>query len=265
LIPRTILPLPSTGRKATGASRDHAAEQRKRRDPSPPDPLGTLAFKIGVTATTLGRPGPTRRRKAVTPTPHVRATIDDCNHDCNHSGPLPSIAMQPLRCEPGSRRSIRGALCRRLPSGLEVRVGRSCDGRSCAVRSGHRDGRSLPAHHRCDPARHRGVRRRSAVAIGRGPRTGSGGPATGRLSGELQPELQPHRRRRRPDLVALSDIAAGHRAEAEGFEPPDPFGTLAFKASAFGRSATLPRCTLPAGPAVGAADTGPKWARAGPR
>lgn len=33
-------------------------------------------------------------------------------------------------------------------------------------------------------------------------------------------------------------------AEAGGFEPPVPCGTLAFKASAFGRSATLPGCTL---------------------
>jgi predicted metalloprotease len=33
-------------------------------------------------------------------------------------------------------------------------------------------------------------------------------------------------------------------AEAEGFEPPDPLGTLAFKASAFGRSATLPWTSL---------------------
>lgn len=30
-------------------------------------------------------------------------------------------------------------------------------------------------------------------------------------------------------------------AEVEGFEPPDCFQSLAFKASAFGRSATLPR------------------------
>jgi uncharacterized protein len=36
----------------------------------------------------------------------------------------------------------------------------------------------------------------------------------------------------------------GQLAEAEGFEPPDPLGTLAFKASAFGRSATLPRDSL---------------------
>ena len=35
-------------------------------------------------------------------------------------------------------------------------------------------------------------------------------------------------------------------AEAEGFEPPDPCGSLAFKASAFGRSATLPPRTVPA-------------------
>lgn len=33
-------------------------------------------------------------------------------------------------------------------------------------------------------------------------------------------------------------------AEAEGFEPPVPLGTLAFKASALDRSATLPECTL---------------------
>jgi uncharacterized protein len=33
-------------------------------------------------------------------------------------------------------------------------------------------------------------------------------------------------------------------AEAEGFEPPDPLGTLAFKASALGRSATLPPDSL---------------------
>src|SRR5215210_4882318 len=35
-------------------------------------------------------------------------------------------------------------------------------------------------------------------------------------------------------------------AEAEGFEPPNPCGSLAFKASAFGRSATLPPRTVPA-------------------
>lgn len=40
------------------------------------------------------------------------------------------------------------------------------------------------------------------------------------------------------------DIRSGQRAEAEGFEPPDPCGTLAFKASAFGRSATLPPSRL---------------------
>ena len=35
-------------------------------------------------------------------------------------------------------------------------------------------------------------------------------------------------------------------AEAEGFEPPSGFPPLAFKASAFGRSATLPPRTVPA-------------------
>src|SRR5690606_31679988 len=56
--------------------------------------------------------------------------------------------------------------------------------------------------------------------------------------------------RSRPDLCPDDDDAGGlvsttrrrrwSCAEAEGFEPPDPGGSLAFKASAFGRSATLP-------------------------
>ncbi len=40
-----------------------------------------------------------------------------------------------------------------------------------------------------------------------------------------------------PGLSALPLVKT---AEAEGFEPPVPRGTLAFKASAIGRSATLP-------------------------
>ncbi len=43
-------------------------------------------------------------------------------------------------------------------------------------------------------------------------------------------------------------------AEAEGFEPPDPCGTLAFKASAFGRSATLPQASVALHPPLSAAE-----------
>jgi hypothetical protein len=44
-----------------------------------------------------------------------------------------------------------------------------------------------------------------------------------------------------PELLP-NYVSAGQKPEAEagGFEPPVPLGTLAFKASAFGRSATLP-------------------------
>jgi hypothetical protein len=44
----------------------------------------------------------------------------------------------------------------------------------------------------------------------------------------------------RPGSDHYLGVCAGRRAEAEGFEPPVPFGTLAFKASALDRSATLP-------------------------
>lgn len=30
-------------------------------------------------------------------------------------------------------------------------------------------------------------------------------------------------------------------AEGEGFEPPEPYGSMVFKTTAFGHSATLPR------------------------
>src|SRR5690606_16459365 len=48
------------------------------------------------------------------------------------------------------------------------------------------------------------------------------------------------------DLIVLPGAAAGRTAEAEGFEPPDGCPSLAFKASAFGRSATLPRIRVAA-------------------
>ena len=48
----------------------------------------------------------------------------------------------------------------------------------------------------------------------------------------------------------VNDVPTHHIAEVEGFEPPEVLPSLAFKASAFGRSATLPphvktTCALP--------------------
>jgi hypothetical protein len=43
---------------------------------------------------------------------------------------------------------------------------------------------------------------------------------------------------------ALATLMSVRRAEAEGFEPPDPRGSPAFKAGAFGRSATLPAVSV---------------------
>src|SRR5215470_7498620 len=44
----------------------------------------------------------------------------------------------------------------------------------------------------------------------------------------------------RVDDTATGVLPGQRGAEAEGFEPPDPRGSPAFKAGAFGHSATLP-------------------------
>ncbi len=54
-------------------------------------------------------------------------------------------------------------------------------------------------------------------------------------------------RRRRPRRPR-EPLTVARPAEAEGFEPPTRLGALAFKASAFGRSATLPPGSLAAPP-----------------
>ncbi len=45
-----------------------------------------------------------------------------------------------------------------------------------------------------------------------------------------------------PQLIVLQRLMVSFKKQAErgGFEPPVPFGTLVFKTSAFGRSATSP-------------------------
>ena len=81
-----------------------------------------------------------------------------------------------------------------------------------------------------------------AAAARRDADRGGGGV---RSDSTVPPERAPSARRDGPSEASAPRSAAdaGHRgtaAEAEGFEPPVVSPTLAFKASAFGRSATLP-------------------------
>jgi hypothetical protein len=52
--------------------------------------------------------------------------------------------------------------------------------------------------------------------------------------------MRPPGNRRLNDLAETQTKALVKAAEAEGFEPPDGCPSSAFKADAFGRSATLP-------------------------
>jgi hypothetical protein len=64
-----------------------------------------------------------------------------------------------------------------------------------------------------------------------------------RLQGrQMRPKMRPGRASRDCHHPNLSTFALVRPAEAEGFEPPVGCPTLAFKASTFGRSVTLP-CT----------------------
>src|ERR1700742_370752 len=57
---------------------------------------------------------------------------------------------------------------------------------------------------------------------------------------QLRPQLRPASRLIDPTVRIGAAFTLLRPAEAEGFEPPDPCGSSAFKADAFGRSATLP-------------------------
>jgi hypothetical protein len=60
----------------------------------------------------------------------------------------------------------------------------------------------------------------------------------------MRPQMRPGPISAPPATRAETAFALVDVAEAEGFEPPVPLGTLAFKASALGRSATLPHTSL---------------------
>lgn len=60
----------------------------------------------------------------------------------------------------------------------------------------------------------------------------------------MRPQMRPGAILPTSGTRAGSAFALVNVAEAEGFEPPDPLRSLAFKASALGRSATLPHTSL---------------------
>jgi hypothetical protein len=90
----------------------------------------------------------------------------------------PRTEPQTLEAVAGPRRRAGPASPRRAPHRRDrpaATRGAGAHRHGCHGLVEHRDGRSLPAHHRRDPARCRGARRRSAV----GPGTDAGDSGEG--------------------------------------------------------------------------------------